>query len=64
MNKTTSLVHVAALAIAALGLPAAATGALPAEVDGQPVPTLAPMIKRVSPAVVNIAVRVSVDQGR
>ncbi len=64
MNKSTSLVHLAALAIVAVGLPATASAALPAEVDGEPIPTLAPMIKRVSPAVVNIAVRASVDQGR
>jgi serine protease Do/serine protease DegQ len=31
--------------------------ALPAEVDGQPLPTLAPMLERVTPAVVNIATR-------
>jgi serine protease Do/serine protease DegQ len=35
------------------GLPAAA--ALPAAVEGQPLPTLAPMLERVTPAVVNIS---------
>lgn len=64
MNKTNRLASVTILALSILGLPAAATAALPAEVDGEPIPTLAPMIKRVSPAVVNIAVRASVDQSR
>jgi len=40
-----------------LTLAVAATGALPQAVGEAPVPTLAPMIKRVSPAVVNIATR-------
>jgi serine protease Do/serine protease DegQ len=35
--------------------PPPAVGALPAAVDGQPMPTLAPMLKRATPAVVNIA---------
>ena len=35
----------------------ATNAALPAEVDGQPLPTLAPMLVRVTPAVVNIATR-------
>ncbi len=34
----------------------AASGALPPAVDGQPLPTLAPMLAQVTPAVVNIAV--------
>ena len=34
-----------------------AWSALPAEVDGRPLPTLAPMLERVTPAVVNIATR-------
>jgi serine protease Do/serine protease DegQ len=34
----------------------AALGALPAAVDGQPLPTLAPMLAQVTPAVVNISV--------
>jgi Do/DeqQ family serine protease len=38
-------------------LPVAAHAALPAAVGETPMPTLAPMIKRVSPAVVNIATR-------
>jgi len=35
--------------------------ALPAYVDGQPIPSLAPMIEKTRPAVVNIATRGSVD---
>jgi serine protease Do/serine protease DegQ len=40
-------------------------GALPAAVDGQPLPSLAPMLEETTPAVVNIAARgtVSVPQG-
>jgi Do/DeqQ family serine protease len=34
--------------------PAVAAGALPTEVDGRPLPTLAPMLEHVTPAVVNI----------
>lgn len=46
----------------ALGLPAAASMAgLPPAVDGQPLPTLAPMIERVTPAVVNINTRTRVQ---
>src|SRR5579864_9495881 len=44
------------LAIAAL-TPAALPAAMPPAVGDTPVPTLAPMIKKVSPAVVNIATR-------
>ncbi len=42
-----------------------ATGfaALPADVDGQPVPSLAPLVERVSPAVVNIRVSQTVNTG-
>ncbi len=43
----------AAPALAAL-LPSAAQAALPAQVDGAPLPSLAPMLKRVTPAVVNV----------
>jgi serine protease DegQ len=35
-------------------------GALPAEVDGQPLPSLAPMLERVTPAVVNVHSRTRV----
>lgn len=48
-----SLVAVAALVLAA-AIPAMA-GTLPVAVNGQPLPSLAPMLARVSPAVVNIS---------
>ncbi|MEZ5465412.1 MAG: Do family serine endopeptidase [Lysobacteraceae bacterium] len=47
------------LAAASL-LPTTASAQLPAAVDGQPLPSLAPMIKRVTPAVVNIQSRSTV----
>ncbi|RLA37654.1 MAG: serine endoprotease DegQ, partial [Gammaproteobacteria bacterium] len=51
------------LAALALGLAALhAEAALPVVVDGQPLPTLAPMLERVTPAVVNIATRGRVQQ--
>jgi Do/DeqQ family serine protease len=37
------------------------SAALPASVEGAPVPTLAPMVKRVSPAIVNISASGTVD---
>ena len=43
----------AVLLLAAL-LPTAARAALPAEVDGQPLPSLAPVLEEVTPSVVNI----------
>jgi Do/DeqQ family serine protease len=55
---------VAALAAAltlAIAMPASAQ--LPAEVEGAPLPSLAPMVKRAAPAVVNIATRGSVEVG-
>ncbi|MGO1001134.1 Do family serine endopeptidase [Lysobacter sp. CA196] len=39
---------------AAAALPLPTTGALPASVGGQPVPSLAPMLQRVTPAVVSV----------
>lgn len=54
-----SLRHSFALLLLALGLQAHA--ALPNSVDGQPVPSLAPLVKRVAPAVVNIRVSQSVQ---
>lgn len=39
---------------ATIALPAVAQAALPAEVAGQPLPSLAPMLEKVTPAVVNI----------
>jgi len=41
-----------------------AGAALPAAVEGAPVPTLAPMVKRVSPAIVNISASGTVDMRR
>ncbi len=38
-----------------------AIAAIPVSVDGQPLPSLAPMIEKIRPAVVNIATRGSVD---
>jgi Do/DeqQ family serine protease len=44
------------------GAQTAAGGRIPLDASGQPVPSLAPMIKRVSPAVVNIATRGTVTE--
>ena len=46
----------------ALSITTAASAALPQAVGEAPVPTLAPMIKRVSPAVVNVATRGTVRE--
>ncbi|UGB37699.1 DegQ family serine endoprotease [Frateuria soli] len=43
-----------------LGWPAASRAALPASVSGQPLPSLAPMLQKVTPAVVNISTRTRV----
>jgi len=43
--------------VASLALPRAAHAALPAEVNGTPLPSLAPMLRTVTPAVVNIYTR-------
>ena len=40
-----------------LAAPSLLAGALPEAVDGEPLPTLAPMVERVTPAVVNVATR-------
>jgi len=50
------------LAAVAIGLAPgrAAAGSLPAAIDGQPMPSLAPMLARVTPAVVNISTRTRV----
>ena len=42
---------------------ATAFAALPTEADGQPMPSLAPLVERVSPAVVNIRVSQTVNTG-
>jgi serine protease Do/serine protease DegQ len=47
---------VLAVCLTAAALAAPAQTALPGAVDGQPLPTLAPMLARATPAVVNIAV--------
>src|SRR5688500_8741222 len=49
-----TLLLAASLALAALAVPAAADE-LPSAVDGQPLPSLAPMLERVTPAVVNVS---------
>lgn len=55
-RRARALLLTVMLALApALSLPQGAVAALPAAVDGQPLPTLAPMLKEVTPAVVNIA---------
>jgi serine protease Do/serine protease DegQ len=61
MNK---LLGAAALSLLALGTPAGAATLLPAQVEGQPMPSLAPLISRVSPAVVNIGVKGTVQAPR
>ena len=48
--------RILALLLALWSITASAQTALPGAVDGQPLPTLAPMLARVTPAVVNIAV--------
>jgi serine protease Do/serine protease DegQ len=57
-------VAVGALALSLTGLAplASAQGPLPAEVNGTPMPSLAPIVKRASPAVVNIATRGTVTE--
>ena len=54
----------AALAVAAAGIPAfpASPPAVAPNTDAAPMPSLAPMVKRVSPAVVNIATRGTIKE--
>src|SRR5271169_6952308 len=53
----------AALAAAMINVPAAfAAPPAPPTVDAAPMPSLAPMIKRVSPAVVNVATRGTIKE--
>lgn len=59
MNKTIRLFFAACL----LTLSAAATAALPASVNGEAMPSLAPLVDAVSPAVVNIRVSQTVSAG-
>jgi serine protease Do/serine protease DegQ len=60
LNASTRLL--VATWLLAFALTASAAGALPPAVGETPMPTLAPMIKRVSPAVVNIATRGTVRE--
>ena len=53
------LVAVALLLVAAT--PFASRAALPVSVDGQPLPSLAPMLEKVTPAVVNISTKTRVQ---
>ena len=53
----------AVAAILALAVAAPLQAQLPAMVDGSPLPSLAPMVKKTAPAVVNIATRGSVEVG-
>ncbi|MGR8920260.1 MAG: DegQ family serine endoprotease [Gammaproteobacteria bacterium] len=53
--------HRVLLALVALLWAGAAAAALPAAVDGKPLPSLAPMLDEVTPAVVNIATEGSVE---
>lgn len=46
-----------AIMLVLAGCPSLMAGTLPAALDGQPLPTLAPMLERVMPAVVNIATK-------
>ena len=50
-----------ALAALFLAVSATATAQMPATIDGQPVPSLAPLVERASPAVVNIRVSATVQ---
>jgi Do/DeqQ family serine protease len=64
-KMTTSRFAATLAALAAALFPhAPVQGALPAQVGDTPMPSLAPMIKRVSPAVVNIATRGTVRESR
>jgi Do/DeqQ family serine protease len=55
-----SLLSVGALLLGATPVPAAS--ALPAMVGNTPLPSLAPMVKRVSPAIVNVATRGTIHE--
>lgn len=58
MNKTLKKSFLTALVLGSsiLAMPMVAQAALPTQVDGQAVPSLAPMLEKVRPAVVSIAV--------
>lgn len=55
MNFPTNLRNALFLAVLAVALPGMAIAVLPPSVDGAPMPSLAPMLERVTPGVVNIA---------
>lgn len=55
MIRILSAARAATLAAASLAAPAASLAALPVAVDGLPLPSLAPMLERVTHAVVNIS---------
>ena len=57
-QRLRAFILVAGLAVSAT---ATALAAMPQEIDGEKIPSLAPMIERVQPAVVNIATRGHVD---
>ena len=50
------------LASVALTLSAVASAALPIAIDGEPLPSLAPMLERVTPAVVNISTVTAIEE--
>ena len=56
MKKNFSLTPVALLVGALAFLPTYSNAALPAQVDGQEMPSLAPMLEQATPAVVSITV--------
>lgn len=58
---TRSLLLAALLLTAPLAFPATASAALPAEVDGAPMPSLAPMLERTTLAVVNVSSKTRVQ---
>ena len=62
MPKRPSLLLIPALAAVLLAAAAPAGAALPLSVDGQSLPSLSPMLKRVTPGVVNISTKTQIHQ--
>ena len=56
MKKPLLALTVLSLSLGSIIAPVQATAALPLNVDGQQLPSLAPMLEKVTPAVVSIAV--------
>ena len=56
MKKSLAVFTAVALSIGAASLPLTASASLPVQVDGQTLPSLAPMLQKVTPSVVNIMV--------